>query len=1093
MGMAKLLVANRGEIAVRVIRAARELGLQAVALRSRDEADALHTRLADDVVELEGEGPAAFLDAAAVVAAAVRAGCDAVHPGYGLLAENADFARQCGDAGLTWVGPRPDVLDVFGDKSAARRLAARLGVPVLPATEGDTALEEARAFMLGLGEGAAVMVKALAGGGGRGMRAVYGIEGLAEAMRRCRSEAAHAFGSDAVYVEQLLTRPRHVEVQVLGDGTGAVVSCGDRDCSLQRHRQKLVEIAPAPDLSDAVRARLHDAALRMARDVGYEGLGTFEFLLDTGQDPGALFFLEANPRVQVEHTVTEEVTGTDLVKAQLRVAAGDTLDRMGVERPPVSRGCAVQVRVNAERPLPDGSVLPAAGTLDSFWPPSGPGVRVDTAAFPGSRISPRFDSLLAKLVAHDGSGGLPEALARARRALAELRIEGVDTNIGLLRGLLEAPDVIAGRLHTGLVDDLLPGLLAGLMPEAVPEPGPEAPHEAGTPAPVPAPGDVLAVDAPMPGTVVEVAVHEGLRVRAGSTLLVLEAMKMEHLVEAPCDGVVRSLGVEPGVLVEHGERLVLMEAAEAGAGEAPQNEQADLDEPRPDLEEVLARKELGADSGRPGMVARRHAGGRRTARENILDLCDPGSFVEYGGLAIAAQRSRRSLDDLVRRTPADGLVGGVGTIGAGSFGPEAARVVAMSYDYSVLAGTQGHMGHRKKDRLFELAEQAGLPVVLFAEGGGGRPGDVDGMTVSGLDCMAFWLFARLSGQVPLVGIGSGRCFAGNAALLGCCDVIIATPDANIGMGGPAMIEGGGLGRFAPEDIGPFEVQTANGVVDIEAADDADAVRLARRYLSYFQGPVGEWEAPDQRRLRHLVPENRVRAYDVRAVLETLADTGSVLELRRRFGRSVITALARVEGRPCGVLANDPRHLGGAIDSDAADKAARFLQLCDAFGLPVVSLCDTPGFMVGPDAERTATVRHVSRMFVGAAALTVPMGVIVLRKGYGLGAQAMAGGGFRIPRFTVAWPTGEFGPMGLEGAVRLGYRKELEAIDDPAERAREFERRVAAAYEQGKALNVASVFEIDDVIDPAESRRWISTLLREAEPGTRGSRPFVDTW
>ncbi|WDF43340.1 carboxyl transferase domain-containing protein [Streptomyces sp. T12] len=1089
MGLAKLLVANRGEIAVRVMRTARELDLLTVALHSRDEADALHTRMADEVVVLDGEGPGAFLDAAALVGAAVRTGCDAVHPGYGLLAENADFAQRCADAGLTWVGPRPEVLRTLGDKTAARELAARLGVPVLPATYGDTGIEEARAFMAGLGDGAAVMVKAVAGGGGRGMRAVYEAGQLEEAVRRCRSEASHAFGDGAVYVEQLLRRARHVEVQVLGDGTGAVVGYGDRDCSLQRHRQKIVEIASAPGLDAAVRAGLHDAALRMAREVAYAGLGTFEFLVDTGDGSPGFYFLEANPRIQVEHTVTEEVTGIDLVKAQLRVASGERLDRIGAGQAPVPRGCAVQVRVNAETVRPDGTVLPSAGTLDVFWPPAGPGVRVDTAAFPGGRVSPRFDSLLAKLVAHDGSGSLPDTLARARRALAELRVEGVATNTEVLLRLLEAPEVVAGRLHTALLDELLPTLVPQETDEEKDAEVTDALEPQGT----------LTVTAPMTATVVDVAVAEGERVRAGSTLVVLESMKMEHLLQAPGDGVVVAVRVELGELAEHGQPLVVMEATGEADGEPRPEERPDPDAPRADLEEVRARKRFGDDADRPEMVTRRHAEGRRTARENIADLCDPGSFVEYGGLAMAAQRSRRSLDDLIRRTPADGLVGGVGTVGADRFGPRSARVVAMSYDYSVMAGTQGMTGHRKKDRLFALAEQAHLPVVLFAEGGGGRPGDVDGTVVSGLDCMAFALFASLNGKVPLVGIGSGRCFAGNAALLGCCDVIIATPEATIGMGGPAMIEGGGLGSYAPEDIGPVEVQRANGVIDLDAEDDADAVRLARTYLSYFQGPVTEWECPDQRRLRHLIPENRRRAYDVRAVIATLADADSVLELRRHFGRGVITALARVEGRPCGILANDPRHLGGAIDSDAADKASRFLQLCDAFGLPVVSLCDTPGFMVGPEAEKTATVRHVSRMFVHASALTVPFGVIVLRKGYGLGAQAMAGGGFRIPRFTVAWPTGEFGPMGIEGAVRLGYRRELAAIEDADEREREFARRVAAAYEHGKALNVASVFEIDDVIDPAESRRWISTLLHDPdpdpdpEPGQRGSRRCVDTW
>jgi acetyl-CoA carboxylase carboxyltransferase component len=405
--------------------------------------------------------------------------------------------------------------------------------------------------------------------------------------------------------------------------------------------------------------------------------------------------------------------------------------------------------------------------------------------------------------------------------------------------------------------------------------------------------------------------------------------------------------------------------------------------------------------------------------------------------------------------------------------------------------------HLKKDRLFELAERRRLPVVLFAEGGGGRPGDVDMPIVAGLDCRAFHLFARLSGLVPLVGIASGYCFAGNAALLGCCDVVIATENSSIGMGGPAMIEGGGLGVHQPDDVGPIEVQHANGVVDLRAADDREAVAQARRYLSYLRGPGAAGRVPDQEQLRRLVPEPRKRIYDVRRILSTLFDEGSVLELRRAFGPGMITALALHEGHPLGVVANDPAHLGGAIDANGADKAARFMGLCDAFALPMLFLCDTPGFMVGPASERTATVRHFARMFLAGANLTVPAGTIVLRKGYGLGAQAMAGGGFKAPLFTVAWPTSEFGAMGLEGAVRLGMRRELEGIEDPQERERVFQATVAAAYERGRGLNMASYGEIDDVIDPADSRRWIATLFSEdaeqwwQRPGK--ARPFVDAW
>jgi acetyl-CoA carboxylase carboxyltransferase component len=504
---------------------------------------------------------------------------------------------------------------------------------------------------------------------------------------------------------------------------------------------------------------------------------------------------------------------------------------------------------------------------------------------------------------------------------------------------------------------------------------------------------------------------------------------------------------------------------------------------------VIERHEVGLDHRRPDAVARRRATDRRTARENVADLVDEGSFVEYAPLVIAGQRRRRALQELIERTPADGLVGGVGTV-------DGLSIVAMSYDYTVLAGTQGMWNHEKKDRLFELAARMQLPVVFFTEGGGGRPGDTDGATVAGLDCLAFNLFAQLSGLVPLVGVTTGFCFAGNAALLGCCDVIIATEGSNIGMGGPAMIEGGGLGSYDPTAIGPVDVQFANGVVDLLVADEAEAVVVTKQYLSYFRGEVTGWECVDQQTLRHLVPENRVRAYDVRTVIDALCDTGSVLELRSGFGEGIITALTRIEGRAVGIVANNPSHLGGAIDTPAADKAARFMQCCDAFDVPIVFLCDTPGFMVGPASEAAGAVRHMARMFLTGANLSVPCGTVILRKGYGLGAQAMAGGSFKAPLFCIAWPTGEFGGMNLEGAVRLGQRRELEAIADPGERERVYEEMVERMYEHGKAVNMASYFEIDDVIDPADTRRWITTTLTAtgpASPGAGKKRPNLDSW
>jgi methylmalonyl-CoA carboxyltransferase 12S subunit len=505
-------------------------------------------------------------------------------------------------------------------------------------------------------------------------------------------------------------------------------------------------------------------------------------------------------------------------------------------------------------------------------------------------------------------------------------------------------------------------------------------------------------------------------------------------------------------------------------------------EERDDLAELRRREALTRDEARPEAVARRHAAGGRTARENLDDLVDPGSFVEYGRFAIAAQRGRREVEELIARTPADGLVGGTARINGELFGVERAACAVLSYDYTVLAGTQGAVGHRKKDRLFELIERMRLPAVLFAEGGGGRPGDTDYPVVSALDTRAFALWARLAGVVPRIAVVAGRCFAGNAVLAGCSDLIVATENVSLGMGGPAMIEGGGLGKVDPDHVGPLAMQEANGVIDLAVADEAAAVAATKRLLAYFQGPTPPGPEPDQACLRELVPERERRAYPVAPIVETLADAGSVTFLRERFAPEMVTALGRIEGRPLGFVANETRQMAGAITSDASEKAARFLRLCDSFGLPVVSLIDTPGFMVGPEAEATGLVRHASELLVAGAALSVPLIAVVLRRGYGLGAQAMAGGSLHEPLLTVAWPSAHLGPMGLEGAVRLALRKELGEIEDEAEREQRVRDLTAAAERNARALNAAALFELDDVIDPAQTRPLIASTLAAAAQG-----------
>ena len=1094
----KVLIANRGEIAVRLVRALRDLGIASVAVHARDDASALHVQLADAVVALDAAGPSAYLDIAVLIGVAKAQGCDAVHPGYGFLSERADFAQACADAGLVFIGPAPEQLALFGDKARARALATQCDVPVMPGSAGAVTLAQAQAFFAEQqAQGAAgVMIKAIGGGGGRGMRAVMNADELPEAHARCVSEAKAAFGVEGVYVERLMRNARHIEIQVLGDGQAAA-SLGERECTLQRRFQKLVEIAPSPSLPDALRASITQAALRMARAAGYRSLGTFEFLVDAASATLPFVFIEANPRLQVEHTVTEAVTGLDLVQLQMAVAAGQSLKALGVEadRTAAQRGFAVQWRINAETLDAHGNARPSGGTLARFDLPSGPGVRVDTHGYAGLAPSPHYDTLLAKLIVHSPSPRFADALRRSLRALDECRIDGIATNLALLRAIAARPEFAAQAVHTRFVEVHLGDLLAAAASlEGHAKKIPPADAQA---AAIEVDTDDLTIKAPMPAKLVQFEVAVGDVLPAGAQLGVLEAMKMEHLLHAPVAGRVVALFAEPGDYLVEGQSLVRLEPVDAEAAAAEARTEQDLDAIRPDLQKVIDRHAFTLDANRGAAVAKRHAQGGRTARENIADLCDtasdPGNFIEYGALAVAAQTRRRTLEDLIANTPADGMVTGLGSINAKQFGPEASRCAVLAYDYTVLAGTQGMRNHHKTDRMLSIAHQLKLPVVLFAEGGGGRPGDTDMPIVAGLNNHTFSQFAALSGKVPVVGIVHGRCFAGNAALLGCADVIIATRGSNIGMSGPAMIEGGGLGSFAPEQIGPSSVQSRNGVIDILVEDEAAAVAAAKQYLSYFQGPVSDWQCADPRALRHVVPENRLRVYDVRAALRGVADTGSLLELRAGFGAGIVTALARIEGKPVGLMANNPHHLGGAIDVEAADKSARFMQLCNAHGLPIVSLCDTPGFMVGPEIEAQAQVRHVCRMFMVASHLRVPFFAVVLRKGYGLGAQAMTAGGFDAPVFTVAWPTGEFGAMGLEGAVRLGYRKELAAAAEGAERDALFKTLVAQQYANGEAIHMAQTLEIDAVIDPAETRTWLVRGLASAGRSTQAASPYVDTW
>lgn len=1055
----KLLIANRGEIAIRIARTATALGWTCIMVHSEDDANMLHTRFGDEVAALPGQGPRAYLDIDAVITAARETGADTVHPGYGLLSENADFARAIRSQGLRFVGPMPGTLEQLGDKVQARQIAQDLGVPVIEGTGPLNHSSQARDVFATL-SGGAMMLKAAAGGGGRGMRIVSDIGEIEDKFALCQAEATNAFGDPTLLAERYLRRARHVEVQIAGDGK-TVIALGDRDCSLQRRHQKLLEIAPAPQLSPETRRAIHDAACRIGNATNYLGLGTVEFLLElNAQENGAFYFIEANPRLQVEHTITEEVTGLDLVELQLLIAGGATLASVGLTETPASRGTALQARISTERIAKDGEVRSASGTLSQHNMPGGPGIRVDGHGHVGYRPNPRFDPLLAKLIVSIPTANLHQLLNKTHQALGEMTLEGCDTNKGFLSRLVSRQEVQEWQVTTTSLSEWLPVLAdQDTISEGIDDTSPD--------------GGIY-LHAPMQAALVKLHVEPGDRVAAGAELAIFEALKMQHGLPAPQSGLISEIFAEPGDVLNEGDRLFAFTPADTADAVEHVSTLPDPDHIRGDLERLMSRQALTEDAHRPKAVERRRTRQQNTTRENIDAICQDGAFEEYGQLVIAGQRRENGREKTRLASPADGIVTGIGTVNGDLFAAPRNQVALLAYDSTVMAGTQGMFGHMKTDRLLELAETHHLASIFFTEGGGGRPNDTDFADVlhSGLGVKTFSAFAALKGWGPKITVNSGYCFAGNAAIFGAGDIRIATRNSWIGLGGPAMIEAGGLGRFSPKEIGPAAMHAKTGGLDILVESDSDAAVIARQTLAIFQGDIPAGPAPEQKMLRHLVPEDRKRAYAMRDVISTLADTDSFIELGSGYSPGLITGLCRVEGKSIALMANNPMHLGGALDAPASAKGARFLKLCQRFSLPVLSLCDTPGFMVGPDSEEQGAVTAACDFIAAGAALTRPLMFVCLRKGYGIGAQAMAGGSFANPAFAIAWPSGEFGAMGLEGAVRLGRRRELEAEPDPVAREALFERHVAHAYREGGALNMASLFEIDAVIDPGETRNWI---------------------
>ncbi|KIW18285.1 hypothetical protein PV08_02573 [Exophiala spinifera] len=1110
----KILIANRSEIACRLIRTYSVYpNVQTVALFTPAEKDATHVRLATASVALPEEGPRAYLDAANIVSIAKKEGCWGIAPGYGFLSEDAGLVRLCEDEGIVFIGPSSEQLAQLGNKVSARSLAAATGVPVLAGTKtvGDrgSSIAEVLAFGKSLGPGRKIILKAAAGGGGRGIRIVDDStdeQTIREAYEACQREAQASFGDGSLFAERYLHGAKHVEVQLLGDGTGQVCHFWERECSLQRRNQKVVEIAPSPSITPRLRRAIIEAAVKLGQAVKLRSLATIEFLVDAATED--YYFMEANPRIQVEHTITEQINGIDLVDLQLRIALGRTLADLSITRePPPPRLTSIQLRINAESFRQDGTTQPEAGTIRQGYFPTGAGVRVETA-LDGSRqhaVSPLFDSLLAKLIVTSSS--YESALRLARWAIDETRIVGCRTNQAFLMALLDLPAVQDGKSNILTIQENFEALYSSTQKfeDTLQAKAGRTLEESASPT-----GDAAKVERPpgseellahLTGVVLSIKVNEGDKITAGQELAILAAMKMEHSVRSDSNGTVAKVAVTPGQQVNAGDALLFtISDGDTSSGRAQDPAEAENpEELRPELTELNERKAFLQYAGRDEDVAKRHANGYLTGRENLDLLVDKDSFIEYGDLVVAAQRKRYPMAHLIARTSGDGIIVGWAKM-------DSHPVAVVIGDYLVLAGTQGHFHHQKLDRIFQSIIDHPAPVVMYAEGGGGRPGDTDHLGTAGLKTPSFALMGQIKARgIPSVAVVNGYCFAGNAALLGTCDIIIGTRGGSkdapsrktttIGMGGQAMIEGGGLGRFEHEHIGPVDVHMRSGGIDVLVDTEVEAAPMVRKIVALFTHPqLSPAESPytsDPLRLRTAVPplSSRRRAYNVRRVINLLLDDDSFIEFCPEWGLSVLTGFGRIDGRAVAVIAsNSSSPLGGAIDVASGAKVNRLFRLLIRLGgMHILSLCDTPGFMVGPDFERSteaqgagSTYRCFGDWFGNSQEFVLSGGRVlgvVLRNGFGLGAQAMLGGGSLNNSMCVAWPSAVFGGMGIEGAVRLAYRKELEAITDVEKRKQKEQDMIDFMYDEGKAVNMAMASEIDSVIDPATTRKWLEQMIK----------------
>eukprot|EP01062_Namystynia_karyoxenos_P016249 TRINITY_DN15922_c0_g1_i1.p1 TRINITY_DN15922_c0_g1~~TRINITY_DN15922_c0_g1_i1.p1 ORF type:complete len:1193 (+),score=339.90 TRINITY_DN15922_c0_g1_i1:98-3580(+) len=1103
----KVLVANRGEPACRILRALREIGVPSVAVFAEDDAQCMHVRMADEAVPLKGKGPPAYLDAAAIAAAAAVCGAQAVHPGWGFLSEDAAFARLLAARGLTFVGPLPDALECFGDKSRARALAVRCDVPVLPGTTSPSSLSDCTAFFAAQPPGSAVMLKAAEGGGGRGMRPVHSAADLPAAYESCQREAQAAFGKDSVFCELLLRRPRHIEVQCLGDGSGCA-TLWERDCSLQRSRQKVVEIAPCPGMSAELRQRLCGYARRLMGATSYRGLGTVEFLVTGGLGPGAVaYFLEVNPRLQVEHTVTEEISGVDLVHAQLRLAAGAPLAALGLPNDAAAAPavCSVQCRVTMEQVGPDGSVTPVARPITAYLPPSGRGVRVDGCGYAGWSPSPRYDSLLAKLICTAPT--LAQAAARCRSALREFAVAGPPTNIAHLSVALGLPAFAQNQLHTEFLADHAAAISSGARGFDAARAHPAA---AG-PAPQQAEAEVEVeggVRAQLAGTVAEVSVTPGAVVRKGDPLCILMAMKMETVVAAPHAGVVERVCVSVDSDVAAGQLVAVVSpasgaaaaagpaAASAGQGAEPWSEE---------LQELAQRRRL----VREGDAMRRAEAkkqGKLNVHERIERILDGGSFREVG-----ATTGKFTYDPETGKMT--GLVSPMAVVtGRGTIGGR--PVVLGGDDFTVRGGSaEGSLGSDKRGHVEKLARELRVPVVRLIDGnsGGGSVGlysssDQRGRQ-RGFDASKGGTYVpnypgysaqiKLLSEIPVASILLGPVVGmGAARAVACHFSVIVKGLAQLMVAGPPVVRHATKENLTKEQLGGSAICSASGAVDNVAESEGDAYNQVRQWLSYL--PSSVWELAPRittgdpagradSELRSLIPRNRRRHFDVRRAINGIVDRDSFFEVGAGWARGVVTGFARLDGWSVGLIAGDGRFNGGALDAPGTWKLRRHVDLCELFHVPLLNLVDMPGFVVGSEAERTAVIRHGMGFLSAMYSSELPRFTVILRRAFGVAGQALVGseeGRHSGTAQKVAWPSADWGSLPLEGGVEAAYGRMLRSQPDKGEKMR---AEIMGAMEKIRSpFRTADGFGVEDIIDPAQTRsiacEWAALAYRKLAHG-----------